>query len=50
MQEFLNGELRLIVARPSIDSWLRQVRRRKRAEKSRVSIKDILEHRDSDRR
>ena len=50
MQEFLNSELRRMAARPSIDAWLQQVRRRKRAAQSRVSIEQILENRDADRR
>ena len=50
MQEFLNSELRRMAARPSIDAWLQQVRRRKRAAQSRVSIEQILKNRDADRR
>jgi antitoxin FitA len=50
MQEFLNSELRRMAARPSIDAWLQQVRRRKRAAQSRVSTEEILKHRDADRR
>jgi hypothetical protein len=50
MQEFLHAELRRMVARPSIDAWLQQVRRRKRAAQSRVSVEAILKNRDADRR
>lgn len=50
MQEFLHAELRRMVARPSIDSWLEQVRKRKRASQGRVSAEEILRNRDADRR
>ena len=50
MQEFLHAELRRLVARPSIDTWLQQVRRRKRASQSRISVEEILKNRDVDRR
>jgi hypothetical protein len=50
MQEFLQAELRRLVARPSIESWLRQVRKRKKAAQSRVSVQEILDSRDADRR
>jgi antitoxin FitA len=50
MQEFLSAELRRMVARPSVDAWLQQVRRRKRASQSRVSVEEILKSRDADRR
>lgn len=50
MQEFLHAELRRMAARPSIETWLQQVRRRKRAAQSRVSIEEILKNRDADRR
>jgi hypothetical protein len=50
MQEYLQAELRRLVARPTIDSWLRQVRRRKRAAQSQVSSEQILASRDADRK
>jgi plasmid stability protein len=50
MQEFLHNELRRMVARPSIDAWLNQVRKRKRATQGRVSVEQILNARDADRR
>src|ERR1700733_4155389 len=50
MQEFLHAELRRMVARPSVDAWLQQARRRKIAAKSRVAAEEILKNRDADRR
>ncbi len=50
MQEFLRAELERLASRPTIDAWLQQVRRRKRAAQSRVSVKQILENRNADRR
>lgn len=50
MQEYLRGELERLAARPSMHGWLEQVRERKRSAGSRVSRKQILAHRDADRR
>jgi plasmid stability protein len=50
MQEFLRAELERLAARPSMDAWLQQVRRRKRATKTRISTKQILESRSAGRR
>jgi antitoxin FitA len=50
MQEYLRAELERMAARPSIDSWLQQVRKRKRAAQTRVSASQILRDRDADRR
>jgi hypothetical protein len=50
MQEFLRAELERLAARPSIDAWLQQVRKRKRAVQTRISSAQILENRDTDRR
>jgi plasmid stability protein len=50
MQEFLRGELERLAARPSIDTWLDEVRKRKNAAQTRVSAKEVLRHRDADRR
>jgi hypothetical protein len=50
MQEYLRGELERLAARPSVDTWLGQVRRRKRASGTRVSSRQILKSRDADRR
>jgi antitoxin FitA len=49
MQEFLRAELERLAARPSVDAWLTQVRRRKRASQTRVSSGRILKARDADR-
>lgn len=50
MQEYLRSELERIASRPSIDSWLEQVRKRKRASEARLSAAQIVKHRDADRR
>ena len=50
MQEFLRAELERLASRPSMDAWLRQVRKRKRATQTRISSKQILDNRVSDRR
>jgi plasmid stability protein len=50
MQEYLRSELERLAMRPSVESWLEQVRKRKRAADTRVSAVQILRHRDSDRR
>ncbi len=50
MQEFLRAELERLVARPSKDAWLQQVRKRKRATQTRISSKQILENRNAHRR
>lgn len=50
MQEYLRAELELLAARPSIDFWLEQVRKRKRASQTRISSAEILRARDADRR
>jgi plasmid stability protein len=50
MQEFLRSELERLAARPSIDSWLADVRKRKSAAQTRVPAKEVLRHRDADRR
>jgi plasmid stability protein len=50
MQEFLRAELQRLTARPSIDAWLQQVRSRKRATQTRVSVKQILANKNADRR
>jgi plasmid stability protein len=49
MQEFLRAELARLASRPSVDAWLQQVRKRKRAARTRVSSKHILSQRDADR-
>ena len=50
MQEYLRGELERLASRPTIDTWLDQVRRRKRASQTRVASEQIVKARDADRR
>lgn len=50
MQEYVRAELERLAARPTPEAWLAQVRRRKRASKTRVSSAEILEHGAADRR
>ncbi|MPZ43997.1 MAG: hypothetical protein GEV05_11440 [Betaproteobacteria bacterium] len=50
MQEYLRTELERLAARPSLDAWLEQVRKRKRASQTRVSSGRILKARDADQR
>jgi len=50
MQEYLRGELERLTSRPTVTSWLEQVRKRKRASQTRVSTRQILQNRDADRR
>lgn len=50
MQEYLRAELERLAARPSVDAWLQQVRRRKRASQTRISSRQILKERNDDRR
>jgi len=50
MQEFLRGELERLASRPTIEQWLGRVRERKRATRTRLSLEEILQHRDADRR
>ena len=49
MQEFLRGELERIASRPSVDEWVREVRERKVAYRTRVPSSAILAARDADR-
>ncbi len=49
MQEFLSGELERIAAKPSVDTVLQEVRRRKEAAGTRISSTEILAERDADR-
>lgn len=50
MQEYLRTELERLAARPSVDAWLKQVRKRKRASPARVGTSRILKERDAGRR
>ena len=49
MQEYLRGQLERLVAKPSVEEWLRQVRADKRAMTNNVTTEDILRARDADR-
>jgi antitoxin FitA len=50
MQEYLRSELERMAGRPSAAAWLEQVRRRKRATRTLLSSKQILDSRETDRR
>ena len=50
MQEILRAELERLAARPSIDAWLQQVRKRNRAAQTRIFSEQILDSRNADRR
>jgi len=50
MQEYLKEELERLAARPSLHTWLERVRDRKRSANRRLSGRQILKHRDADRR
>ena len=50
MQEYLRGELMRLAARPTLDAWLDEVRRRKAAAGTSVAASAILDARDADRR
>ena len=42
MQEVLRAELERLAARPSVDAWLQQVRKRKRATQTRIDRKSVV--------
>jgi len=50
MEEYLRSQLVRLTSRPTIDAWLEQVRKRKRASQTRVSARQILDQREDDRR
>jgi antitoxin FitA len=50
MQEYLRAELERLARKPSVETWLERVRKRKRASQSRVSTRRILEVLDEGRR
>jgi plasmid stability protein len=50
MQEYLRAALERLASRPTVESWLQQVRRRKRAIQTRIDSEEILRNRDDDRR
>jgi len=49
-QEHLRNELIELARRPSVEQLLDRVGERKAATSTRLSIEEILEHRDADRR
>ncbi len=50
LQEHLRSELIELARRPSVEQLLDRVRERKATTSTRLSIEEILEHRDADRR
>lgn len=53
MQEYLLGELERLASRPTPERWVMEVRERKQAYSAggtEVGAREILEHRDADRR
>ena len=50
LQEHLRSELIELARRPSVEQLLDRIRERKAATSTRLSIAEILEHRDADRR
>jgi plasmid stability protein len=50
MQEYLRMALEQLANRPTAETWLQQVQRRKRAAGTRVAADEILAGRDADRR
>ena len=50
MQEFLLAELERLASRPTVDEWLQRVHARKRLATSKVPAKEIVRHRNADRR
>lgn len=50
MQEFLRAALERLAARPTAETWLQQVRRRKRVTQTRIASGQIVRDRDADRR
>ena len=50
MQEYLRAELERLASRPSMDAWLQRVRKRKALTQTHLSAKEIVGHRNSDRR
>ncbi len=50
MQEYLRAELVRMAERPTLDSWLDEVRRRKDAAGTSIATSEILDARDADRR
>jgi plasmid stability protein len=50
MQEYLRAELERIASRPSTETWLQTVRKRKAAAGTRISTKKIVNARNTDRK
>ena len=50
MQEYLRGELEQIVSKPTADEWLEEVRQLRKTSRTRVSVSQILQARDADRK
>ncbi len=50
LQEHLRSELIELARRPSVEQLLDRVRERKATTSTRLSIEEIIEHRDADRR
>ena len=46
----VKAELERLAARPSLEGWLERVRLRKQDARRRVPAREILRHRDADRR
>lgn len=50
MQRYLRGELERLVAKPTVEEWVAQVRARKRLSNNRVTTESILQAIDADRK
>ncbi len=50
MQEYLRIALERLATCPSVEAWLKQMQRRKRAAGTRIAAEEILTSRDADRR
>ena len=50
MQEYLRSELERIASRPTVEAWLAEVRRRKRAAGTTLEAQEIVERVRADRR
>ncbi len=50
MQEYLLGELERLARRPTPIDWVEQVRAHKAEAPSQIGSREILRHRDADRR
>jgi antitoxin FitA len=50
MQEYLRMALERLATRPTAETWLKQVQRRKRAAGTKIAAEEILASRDAGRR